>query len=460
MAIVSTTPLSLATNVVRNVALQATFDVDLDRNSVTDLTVLLVRSSDSNPVSGVPDYIPGTKSITFQLTSLLESNTQYRWIIVGRNQGIKTLGLAAALPSNYQVTFTTGSSIDYSLPLAPSVGTVSGIQAFQGGQGIYDVVFGQTGEPISHVVTTAGQVGLSGNIVPAPFSSSVYLSISGTLGPQPITIVSTEPEDGDSFLNSEELGSVIVTFSDVPVNSGLTEDVTIVAEDLLGLDIDQPTWTNTYSDTRIIATPDAWIAGSKYTVTVSSEVSAGAEASELGADYTFTFTTKPEMYFTTVRLVRINLGSAADKVTDEQIQLLIYENSLWAYNNFGGPLSGGGGFEPSDPPIYVKEYVLCKTKLDVMNAILMGTDTPTSERIGEVEFKYGSKLEDRFKNKMTQLEACVADNGQLILSGGATGSMRIAVRGLNAPGRPGRSDTWRRLNDDGSFPRRDSPGAI
>lgn len=463
MAIISTSPSSLATNVVRNIAFRATFDVDLDRNSVTSLTVLLVKSSDNTPVSGVVDYIPGTRSVTFQMSELLESNTQYSWILVGRKQGIRTMALEAALPANYQVTFTTGTSLDYSLPLASSTTTVSDISAFQGGQGVYDVVFGQTGEPLSHVVTTAGQIGPSGNIIPAPFASSVYLAVSGSLDPDPIEIVSTDPENGDAFLNADNLDAITVVFSEDPSNSGLVDGgVSVLVEDLLDLTIDQPTWTTQFVDRRVVTTPDEWIPGAKYTVTVSSEISTGSEATELGEDYIFSFTTKPEKYFTTVKMVRINLGAAAAKVTDEEIQLLIYENSLWAFENHG-PLTGGqtgSGFDVDDPPIYVKEYVLCKTKLDVMNTILMGTDAPTAEKIGDVEFRYGAKLTDRFKSKMEELEDCVKDNEELILNGGVSGSMRVAVRGLGAPGRPIRTDTWRRLNDDGTFPTKDRRGAI
>lgn len=455
MAILSTTPSSLATNVVRNVALSVAFDTDLDRNSVTSLTVFLRKSSDGAIIPGVVDYIPGTKAVTFQLVSLLESKTEYALTLVGRAQGIRTLSLAAALPANYNINFTTGTSVDYTLPLAPSTTTVSGIQSFDGGQGVYDITFGQTGEPVSHVVTTAGQIGPSGNIVPAPFSSAVYLSVSGTPeSEQPISIISTEPENGTTFLNIDNLDNIVVTFDAIPVNSGLTDDgVTVVAEDLLEQDIDQPTWTLLYTGRTVVATPSEWRAGSKYTVTVDGEISKGTEESELGEDYSFSFTTKPVIYFTTVKMVRINIGSIANDISDESIQLLIYENSLWAYENFGGLVGGSasGGFDETDPPSYVKEYVLCKTKLDVMNTILMGTDAPTSEQIGEVEFRYGAKLTERFKEKIDELNACIIANKNLILNAGSSASLKVAVRGYQSPGRPGRADTWKRLDDRGTF---------
>lgn len=454
MAIVSTNPTHLATNVVRNVALKANFSDELDRRSVTDLTVLLLKSSDRSVVSGVVDYIPGTRSITFQLSQLLEKNTSYTWILVGRTEGIKTLASVAALPGNQQVVFTTGEGIDNSLPLAPATTVAGGIQPFAGGQGLYTVVFGQTGEPISHVVTTAGQVGPSGDIVPAPYATSVYLAASGSLEPTPITISGTFPAANDAFLGISALTTITIGFDQTPpVNAGLTNGgVDLLVEDLLQLDVTQPTWTTTVTDNKLVVTPSEWLAGAKYTITVSRLVRGPEVGSDLGEDYVFSFTTKPVLYFTTVRLVRINLGAAISKITDEDIQLLIYENSKWAFDN------DRNGFSEDDPPIYVKEYVLCKTKLDTMNLALMGTDAPVRERIGEVEFHYGSNLSDRFKTKMKELQDCIADNELLILNGGTKATMITATKALNAPGRPGMPQTWRRINDNGSFPTKNAGG--
>jgi hypothetical protein len=460
VAIVSSIPVSLATNIVRNVALQAVFDVDLDRSSVTDLNVLLIKASDGTSVSGIVDYVPGIRAITFQLAALLEKNTQYNWIIVGRTQGIKTLSQTAALSTNFQISFTTGSGLDYTLPLAPVAAIAGAIPSFQGGRGVYDVVFGATGEPISHVVTTAGQVGLSGNIVQAPFSTDVYIAISGI--PEKIAVVSTTPTDTAHFLNADNLTNspIVITFDNPPVNTGLINGgIDISVLDMLDfpttIPLNTPTWTTSISGNNLTITPSVWRPGTIYTVTVSSLISSGAPGTELGTNYVFTFDLKPQNYYSSVTLIRANLGDSADNITNSQIENLIYENSVWAFQHYGGVLYGGGGFSDVLPPLYVKDYVLCKTKMDVINLILMSSEQPISEKVGEVEFKYANRLIEKFRDKMTVLEACVEQSAELLLNFGYSADMRIAVRGQRFPGAPGTSSTWRRIGDNGSFPRRD-----
>lgn len=451
--ILSTSPASRATSVVRNVFLTAQFEADLDRNSITDLTVLLLKSSDRSVVSGITDYILGTRTVTFQLSELLDANTEYTWILVGRSEGIKTLDGEAALSANEQIAFKTGTEINPGIPLAPADAVAGDIPAFDGGDGIYSVVFGRTGEAVSHVVTTAGQVGPSGQIFPAPAGSAIYLALSGTIDLDPITVSGTVPVDGDHLLLLDDMSTIDIAFNDIPVNTGLTDDgIDIEAADLLELDVTQPTWTVAISDNKLVVTPSTWRGGTEYTVTVSKSIS-GENSLALGTDYSFSFSVRPEYYFTTVRLVRANLGSAISKITDEEIEILIYENSLWAYDH------SATTFNVDDPPLYVKDYVLCKTKLDVLNTALMGTDSVTRERIGEVEFQYGDSLGTKFKEKITELRACIEDNKIQILSSGRRTVVSSAVKSGTYPGRPGRSSTWRRIGTDGGFSnKRNAPG--
>jgi hypothetical protein len=451
--ILSTSPESRATGVIRNVFLTAQFEVDLSRNTVTDLTVLLVKTSDRSIVDGIADYIVGTRTVTFQVSELLEANTEYTWILVGRTEGIKTLDGQTALAANEQITFKTGTEINPGVPLAPAEAASGDIQAFSGAAGIYTEVFGRTGEPVSHIVTTAGQVGPSGQIFPAPAGSAVYLALSGTIDLDPITISGTVPVDGDHLLLLDDMSTIEVAFSDAPLNTGLEDSgIELLAVDVLGQDVIQPTWTVTTSDNKLIVTPSEWRGGTDYTVTVSKDIW-GGNSEPLGTDYTFTFNVRSEYYFTTVKMVRANLGSAISAISDESIEELIYENSLWAYEH------AASTFDVDNPPLYVKDYVLCKTKLDVLNTALMGTDSVTQERIGEVEFKYGDSLGSKFKEKIAELKACIEDNKIQLLSLGRRTVMGTAVKAGAFPGRPGRDGTWRRISTDGGFGnRRNAPG--
>jgi hypothetical protein len=413
---------------------------------------LLVKTSDRTIVSGIADYILGTRTVTFQLASLLEANTEYTWILVGRAEGIKTLVGQEALSANEQIAFKTGTEIDPGIPLAPADAVAGDIPAFEGGAGIYTTVFGRTGEAVTHSVTTAGQVGPSGQLFPAPAGSAIYLALSGSIDLDPITLSGTVPGNGDHLLLLDDMSTIEVAFSDVPVNTGLTNGgIEIVAEDLLELDVTQPTWTVTTSDNKLIVTPSSWRGGTEYTVTVSSEIS-GNNSEALGEDYSFSFSVRPEYYFTTVKMVRANLGSAISKIPDEDIEILIYENSLWTYEH------SAATFDVDAPPIYVKDYVLCKTKFDVLNTALMGTDSVTRERIGEVEFQYGDSLGTKFKEKIAELKACIEDNKIQILSLGRRTVVGSAVKAGAFTGRPGRDVTWRRISTDGSFKNKNAPG--
>ncbi len=448
--VLTTIPAAFATDVFRNVFLTAQVDVDLDRATVTELTVLLVKSSDRTIVDGVADYVLGTRTVTFQLKELLEEETEYTWILVGRSEGIKTLDGQPAFSSNEQITFTTGNEdkIDPNIPLATNTIINQGdIPAFQGGQGINTVIFGATGEPVTFAVTTAGQVGPSGLIVPAPAGSAVYLAASGTLGVEDAIAISgaTDPADGDSFLNIQNLTDISIWFSDIPITSGLVNGgIDIVVEDILGLDATQPIFTTSVTGNRLDVALDAWRGASVYNITVSKDID-GVNTKKLGENFQFSFTTKPRTFFTTVKMVRINLGSAISKISDDDIRLLIYENSLWAFEHHPS------GFDVLDPPQYVKDFVLCKTKLDALNTALMGAQTPVAKKIGEVEFRYGTNINDRFKTKIDEIKDCVEDNRKIILSGGAKTTMVTATKARFFGGRPGTSSTWKRIGKRGEF---------
>jgi len=433
--IVSQTPQNFEENVIRNVFIQVVFDVSLDRTTVSDYTVILVKNSTQGIIPGRVDYIVPTNTVTFQLFDFLDADTEYTVILVGGINGIHTLSPNEPYSDrNYVFSFTTGNSIDHTKPLAPQASYEDG-PAFQGEQGIYKIVWDRTGETVSHVVTTAASVSPSGIIEPAPWNADRYLPSSGDLLPgEEFLLLSSEPEDNETGVTGS---GVLFTFNNLVNSVGL---VSITAFDILGFALEYESNVDNYDIDIISRSLRILPSGESPTLRYSTIYSVILDTVTDVADNEISsvelnFKTKFVPLYSTVKIIRSNLGSLISTVSDEDIEIEIYQNSKWAYENAKVP------FGLTSPTVAAMNYTTCKTKLNLLYNQYLGGGQVVRKTLADLTIEYGSGLANIIAKKIVTLENCIEKNEPLLTTGYGFVTAQSAVKSYN----DSRYPTWQRL---------------
>jgi len=431
-------PNNFATGVVLNVFLSFKFDEALDRSTITDSSVILVQTDTEEIVSGVPDYVVGTKTLTFQLYAYLEKNTKYSIILVGGDSGIKTL-LGENWDDNSFVSyFTTGETVDKTIPLAQVGDAATDGPYFTGEDGIYAETFGRTGEPVSHIVTTAAEVGIDGTITPIPQGPDQYIFPPDA--PIVFEVASTSPINGETNVITSEIK---VVFNLEPDPDSLVNRVLITGEDLLGFPVDSETYINSVSEKTLTIAPsgvlaDEYAPSSIYNVVLKSGITDISASGVLSSDYLFTFKTAISPYYSTVKLIRSNLGDLIRKVKDSEIEMLIYENSSYILS------VATTAWEDDAVPQAARDYVECKTKLDLIHRVYFAGGPVTSKTLDDFTVSYGRGFVDIVKKRIEGLNICVTKNLNIITTGQSFVSSVGTVKADYDERRP----TWERLEDE------------
>ena len=428
-AVISTTPENLQVDVPLNVYFKIKFDTDIDADSVSENTLILAESNTEEIVQGVPGYVYGTRTITFQLFEYLKKNTEYTFILVGGTEGIKDTTGRQVLDEDYIIRFRTGDNIDSDLALAKEEG-FDGTQPFKGEDGIYQQVYERTGEPISHIVTTAGTVGPSGDIIPQAAGADTYLP------PEEQSILVVEDVNLDYEERDVTTNEVIVEFSE-DLESVNSEDIYIEYQNMFNdssfSEVDN--YSFEFSGNEIIINFDDLFPTSKYVLKIKSSVQS-ITGSSMVDDFDFIFYSYIEPFYTTVRTIRSYLGSLINEVSDFDIRHLIYRHSSYLQDKFG--ISGN----PSKSAV---DYVVCAVQLDLVKRSTFEGGPARSKRLDVFQVDYSDSYSDDISDFIEDLEDCV--NSNLVDLGGDSNRMETVVRAKNDPRRP----VWRRLENDGSF---------
>ena len=443
MAIISQSPDNFATDVVRNVFIRVDFDVALEYSSITEYTVFLLNTATHASIECSIDYIIGTKAITIQLFDFLTADTNYTVIIMGGTGGVKEQFTNDPFStSNYIFSFTTGDTIDWQIPLANKDDVIGEGSTFTGADGIYKDVYGRTGEPISHIVTTSAQVGPSGTIVPAPWGAERYLQASGLVPGEGVAfaLTSSDPEDED--INVEASG-VLFTFNSTLESIGSSSievsnilETELIAENLstnYDFTIDAKTYAIGVNDTL-----EDFAYSAVYTVTLSDIVDIVGNTIDL---VDISFRTKISPLYSTVRLIR-SLGQLIEAETDDTIRLLIYENSLWIFEN------AAPAFDTTEVPQAAKDYVTCKTKMDLIERRFLQGGQITRKSLADLTIEYGAALASVIQRIMDNLEKCINRNLTTLGAGTPFVEAVSAIKSKSDPRMPIDGDSWVRLSSE------------
>ena len=436
--ILETTPKNFETDVIRNVFFKVRLDEALDRSSITDSTVILVEKNTEETVQGVPDYIPGTNTVTFQLFDYLKKYTEYLLIVVGGNSGIQTLMGKNWNDRSFTLYFTTGDAIDNTIALAShalaSHLTYSDGPYWSGNDGVYKQTFSRTGEPVSHIVTTAATIGPSGNIIPIPHGADLYLEPSGAAAGEVLSVLSTRPVHLETNVEFE---SIDVTFSHSLNPDSIDGNIVFEAEEISG-DIGYPVeFTTSLADNVLnIALVDPSTLSTTYTITLKGGLMAIDMV--LGQNYVFSFSTPIYPLFCSVNSIKRHMGDLISNISDHDIKMVIYINSKyilsvaktpWAINN--------------PTPLSAEKYTCCKTEYDLLNRAYLSGGPVISKKLADFEVSYGRGFMDVVKKKLDALEDCIEENFNMI----HTGSPFVDVATISKSEYDIRRPSWKRLED-------------
>lgn len=106
-------------------------------------------------------------------------------------------------------------------------------------------------------------------------------------------------------------------------------------------------------------------------------------------EFSSTFFTKLNPYYSNESLIRTDLGDVISTVPSDRIMMLIYNNSILAYN-IASEDNIGLLEEEEKTPFVFKQYVRYRTELDLMTAVYMqlsGQQGSVNKILGELEIK-------------------------------------------------------------------------
>lgn len=439
-----TNPDNLASGVPANTIITATFDQAMDASTISGLTFIVnVENSITDVLVGDVDYLHGERKARFTPLALLNSGIEYRATLIGGS--IKN-AFGAPLISNPTWTFIASS-----ITIEPT-GAGSDLIATSGALPATGIFSAET-TSLSVIET-----------VPVDVAASVVLT-------QGISLYFNDDLWLENISAASVTGMAAGALSDP--TGWLTATVAIEAEAALGTpwagftpntpqfgltyDLDTnialltPTGTghvgSSYSGgvfSQGTSTSGVWEPMTDYIITVTKDRIKGLDTSTLTPDYSFFFTTILSPMYTSIQIIRMDLGSFIDSVPDNTIALLIHRNSVYAQTL--GTIS-------SPVQTYARQYVTCKTELDLINALYLGIGKLGSGRrtLGDMSItKDAGGVQDLIGPIREGLLLCVKEAMALIKTGGSGVVPRHAVPHLNQREFPGFPDTWMRMdqNDD------------
>jgi len=441
------TPANLETSVPNNSVVEVTFDQQMDPATISTLTMILsIDGEYMDTVSRTVVYNPGNKKATVSPSTYLANNTTYRMLVVGATDpdaavltGVKNLS-GEPMVGNISWTFTTGENI-----FVEASGD-STIYATPDSTGTTDYL------PL--LVESTDPEDLAYNV---PLDQVIAVEFNDDLWVENVSIVETLPSgayaDPTGWLTNSitmtsqaVLGSEFAGFTPAAPQFSLYYDSDV---DTVYLTPTSTGYVDSYynggSYVQGTATAGRWEQSSDYTVTILKDRIKGLNTTIMDSNYEFLFTSLMVPMYISVEVIRLSLGSIIDGVPDNTIAVLIHRNSIRAQQL--------GSFSYSNPPLYVREYVDCKTKLDLLNSIFLGAGTLGGGRrtLGDMTIEKDSGgSADYIIPILEQLGACVDEKEEEIITQGigVGAPMQTTPHILAADPYPGRA--WSRLGSPDS----------
>jgi hypothetical protein len=309
----------------------------------------------------------------------------------------------------------------------------------------------------------------SGSIETLPTTTSTTVLgidtvISTTATTTTFTVVSTEPEDGDTNLTlpTNEYDITVEFDNDIDsatVVSGV--DITVFSESVNGE-------TTIAAEGDIIAKPA--VSGTELTITIPSGVLlgnnlvtvtldstiAGINGTSLGTDYEFSFTTAYTPMYCTLRRTKLNVGAYITNIPDDTINMAIFEASREAES-----LTWNTDYITDDYYMFVRsQWTCCRAAQILLINATGGAGQLKSKKLGDMAVEYNNKVGEA-SIPLARVEDCMAKwEGALRAGGRQVQVPGYVIKGEYDPDRPHVGRRWLHEDFDGSTPAATIKGTV
>ena len=186
---------------------------------------------------------------------------------------------------------------------------------------------------------------------------------------------------------------------------------------------------------------------------------ADTDGNTLGEDITYYFTTTYDPLYTSVRRIRLDLGSLVRDIPDDTINLAIFEASLEADALSFGDVAVLSASTQNYFKFARRQYVTCVAELILLNSI-QGSGAGTggrAKRLADLQVNYGSEgqigdLLNRAISCRIKWEAALTSAGEI--APGTSQRPSMVIKGNLDPDRPSFGRDWQPIStyDANSYP--------
>ena len=391
-----TSPLNGAFNVAINSSIQIRFNTPMMLSSLNSSDILVVKVIDpltgrTTPVLGVITYDASNNIASFTATQNFAFDTIYQAIIVGDPQQRDTIPVGVrsitgeTMPATYLFRFTTEVE-----------STVKEDEEEED-----EVIIPSGNLAVINTIPMRGTIQNSGK--------NVYIFFND-----------------DLVINNTGITEYLIPYSGE--NAYINNHVSVYRTQAMGMDSSYSFSPLTpisyiYNNTNELLTLTLQESGTilpynmQYIVTINPGMS-GEITHEMLNTYQFDFTTILTPVYVSPQYVRLNLGTIGNQFDDAYIYRIIHRYSAEIYNKYieaGTSLPYyplGSGKVPGE----VFNWVLCNTKRDLINQILMdiGGTSGGSITLGDFSMNRGDSTA-YYRNELKNLDNCIQSSNILII---------------------------------------------
>jgi hypothetical protein len=465
VSVISLSPVSGATGVSKNIQPSAVFDREMYANSINFQNVQLTDEK-LNVVQGTVSYSAETKTVTFIPAAALSYSKTYIFTIVGDPYPNDTTKLGVlskiyeCMSGNVSVTFTTEAE-PVVPPDPPQPPTPTNTQGYASSSpAIGEIMVPADFKLHDHkmYLTFAQPIYVLWRESTGILSTDLYghlemyggncIGLAGSLNPEMSFRFFYKSNISDAVFAPDSVTPENTI--DVLVRPGTTDNDVILE---FGVRTDEVLWEN-------IDLPLSY----QYVLTIKAGIgSTAASVNIMTSNVIVWFVTKLEPMYTTIQTVRLNIGPYIRYVPDDTIARLIYEISWLVRKMYYEMNEVWLSIDDIDlVPAAVIQYVICKSKLDALDAAFAdytGTGSGVAKQLGDFRTERGAVGGNPFAELRKKYLQCLTDSG---IQAGIDPN-RLVVRDTvfaeNDPRRPITDESWRRwpkaptiLNQNGMWP--------
>lgn len=450
--VLSTYPAASAVNVEMNPYITATFDQAMDPATIGPVTFVVIKDGTYvDTVTGTVSYDAPTRRAVFTPSSYLTESTAYRATLFGSS--IKNI-LGEAMLTNPTWSFTVGLAVDPDPTGVPVDDEDSGEDVVASTPVALDI------DDLTNIGDTWGSVWeiAQDAAIEIYFTDDLWIEdpsdATGVLADAAISDPQTWLEGSITIAAEATVGNVMAGFTPT------TPTFDVVYDEDENKIVITPTSSayvsSSYTNGNYAAgtlTASRWEASTDYEVKLRKERLVGLETSVMEEKILYFSTVLSPMY-SSVAAVKLMLGSLVLGVPDLTIAAHIMLNSIAAT----GKVSVG-----SPPADYVRQWVTCKTALDLLNAVALGVGMVGSGKrvLGDMSISSGGGDQAAIIKSLTdQLLACIKTTELIMIDGKSPAISAWVIPHDSDPRFPGRDSTWQRLDTPDAVEDLAKPGNV